>query len=255
MGNMFLRGGDEAVYSDTALEHDLVSPRLSRDNDPFTKIVINNIILLWHTVIGRRIKQSSEGIYTYSEKWPLRMLRFLSTVVASMLPVAAVFALQGITPKPERYRLGAFAAFTFVFVVLMGLFTGAKRSEIFAAAAASVLTLIVLPSKHRVRLGSSLILLSNTVLRGIKSINLQDLRLAQLSKLAQLIQVYIQGSLLTLPPAQIRRCSSRFHWYEQRQSSLKNSSRDSILAGDILVNAVARYQCGTANLRVPQGWP
>jgi hypothetical protein len=169
MGNRFLKGGDEAVYNNTALENDLVSAGFSKDNDPFTKVVINNAIVLWHTIIGKRIKQSSEGVITYSEKWLLVFLRFLSTVVASMLPVAAVFALQGITPKPERYRLGAFAAFTFVFVVLMGLFTGAKRSEIFAAAAASVPIPIVLPSKYCVRLGSLLILLSSTVLRDVKS--------------------------------------------------------------------------------------
>jgi len=110
--------------------------RVPPGNDPFTKIVINRLIIYWHRLIGSHFKKPSEGVFAYSEKWPLLVITFVSTVVASMLPVAAVFALQAIPPNPERYRLGAFAAFTFVFVVLMKIFTHARRADIFAAAAA-----------------------------------------------------------------------------------------------------------------------
>lgn len=138
-GNNFLRGFDKKTYQSKQLAKDLVVARPTKDNDPFTKYWIPTITIWWDATIGKYLKEAEEknqGAVEYNWKWPLRIISFAATLVACMLPVGAVFALQALPPKPETTRLGVFAGFTAGFVILMKIFTRAKRSETFAATAA-----------------------------------------------------------------------------------------------------------------------
>ena len=116
------------------MEQDLVSLGTGGPKDPFSKWVINGLLVAWHRIFGREGKKPE--IVAVSEDPALRLVSVLSTVIASLLPVAVVFVLQRLPENPRYLRLGVFAAFTVVFALLMMTFTGAKRSEIFAAAAA-----------------------------------------------------------------------------------------------------------------------
>ena len=137
-GNKFLRGFDRETYESEDLAKDLVAAGHSRDDDPFTNYWIPKITFAWDAIIGKRLKkeETNQGAVEYDWKWPLRIISFSATLIACMLPVGAVFALQAVPAEPETTRLGVFAGFTAGFVVLMKIFTRAKRSEIFAATAA-----------------------------------------------------------------------------------------------------------------------
>lgn len=138
-GNTFLLGYDRETYKSEDLAEDLVAAGHSHDDDPFTRYWIPKITIAWDAMIGNHLKkgeETSEGAVEYDWKWPLRIIGFCATLIACMLPVGAVFALQAVPAEPETTRLGVFAGFTAGFVILMKTFTGAKRSEIFAATAA-----------------------------------------------------------------------------------------------------------------------
>ena len=116
------------------MEDDLVGLGIGGPKDPFSKWVINGLLVAWHRTFGQ--VRSHAKIVSVNEDPALRLVSMASTVVASLLPVAVVFVLHALPTDPQYVRLAAFAAFTVVFALLMMLFTGAKRSEIFAAAAA-----------------------------------------------------------------------------------------------------------------------
>lgn len=145
-GNNFLRGFDQETYKSEDLSEDLIAAGHSPDDDPFTKYWLPKITIAWDAMIGKRLKKEEEtnqGAVEYNWKWPLRVISFSATLIACMLPVGAVFALQAVPAEPETTRLGVFAGFTAGFVILMKTFTRAKRSEIFAATAAFAAVIVV----------------------------------------------------------------------------------------------------------------
>jgi hypothetical protein len=60
----------------------------------------------------------------------------IGTIFASMLPVFAIVVLYYI--QSTGRRLGAIAAFTFIFSAILGVFSKGRRIEIFAATAGYV---------------------------------------------------------------------------------------------------------------------
>ena len=178
-GNRFITSDDSDVYeplskrrarkssSDPSQpawatsEDDLVGLGPGGPSDPFSKMVINGVLVFWHRIFGRHRSgggaegagADNQGIVAVSQDPALQLVSVASTIVASMLPVAAVFALQALPAERAYVRLGAFAAFTLVFALAMSLCTGAKRSDIFGASAAYV----SLRSARTVRFADSLL--------------------------------------------------------------------------------------------------
>ncbi len=89
-------------------------------------------------VLGRfvgsgRVVDRRTGDKSYSSDGVNRASNIVAAVIASALPVLAIYALNEI--GSTQVRIGVTAAFTVVFAVLMGIFSSAKRSEIIAATA------------------------------------------------------------------------------------------------------------------------
>jgi hypothetical protein len=73
----------------------------------------------------------------YSDSVLTRTGEIVGTMCASMLPILAIVILYFIQSMSRR--LGAIAAFTFIFSAVLGVFSNGRRIEIFAATAGYVL--------------------------------------------------------------------------------------------------------------------
>jgi hypothetical protein len=73
----------------------------------------------------------------YSDNALKKTAEVVGTMCASMLPVLAIVILYLIQSMGRR--LGAIAAFTFIFSAVLGIFSNGRRVEIFAATAGYVL--------------------------------------------------------------------------------------------------------------------
>jgi len=129
MGEQFLTGLDRNAWQDKG---DLVCLKLTGNEDPLAKWVTHKLMVWVHFCIGRWIY--TDKIVQYSEDWALRLLSLISTVLASVLPVAATVVLYFF--QSTYQRLGIIAGFTAVFSFLLSVITNASRSDIFAATAA-----------------------------------------------------------------------------------------------------------------------
>lgn len=70
----------------------------------------------------------------YRDEGVFRVLKILSTLVASLLPVAGIAVLYAIQNMPAR--LGTIAIFTALFSFSLSIITSASTKDIFSATAA-----------------------------------------------------------------------------------------------------------------------
>lgn len=115
---------------------DLVALQGRRDVDPFSRWVANTGIQHWFACgldCGRK-PSPKHGIVGYSEESMLRFTSWVTTVVASALPVLSIIVLNEV--HSTQNRLAVIAVFNILCSVCLLLFSDAKRSEIFAVAAA-----------------------------------------------------------------------------------------------------------------------
>lgn len=106
--------------------------------DPFTKWLLNNAVKAYDRLLGRHIGSGEvvdhqTGDKSYSSEGVNRASNIITAVLASALPVLAIYVLNGI--NSTNVRIGVTAAFTVGFAVMMGVFSSAKRSEMIAATA------------------------------------------------------------------------------------------------------------------------
>jgi hypothetical protein len=71
-----------------------------------------------------------------TQKAILRITSVIALGLSSILPLCSILVLNTVRKVPVR--LGIIAVFTIIFSLSLGLVTGARRVEIFAAAAAYV---------------------------------------------------------------------------------------------------------------------
>ncbi|KAF1951111.1 hypothetical protein CC80DRAFT_481821 [Byssothecium circinans] len=121
-------------------EHDLITVARPRgERDLFTKYVICPLVGLFHRIWGRRnlnkryVIDEESGYVEYSEEKIDRAGTIISTIVASLLPAAAMSALFFINSLQERIH--AMLGITAVFAILLAVMSNAKRIEIFTATA------------------------------------------------------------------------------------------------------------------------
>jgi hypothetical protein len=138
MGNFPIISNDRKAW-DKGSEDDLITAMEQQGSDVFSTWVSNTLIPTFHTMIGKRFKETvtwdpNSGISWYSDKRIHTVLDALGTVVSCLFPVASIVALYLINSMAAR--LGFIAAFTAVFSLCLAVMTNARRVEIFAATTA-----------------------------------------------------------------------------------------------------------------------
>lgn len=139
-----LRGVDQHVWGALHDHHgrpvreagDLVTLHKRREVDPFSRWVTGSGLQRWFACgldCGRKPSPKSETV-SYSEKALLRLTSWVTTIVASVLPVMSILVLARV--QSMQMRLAMVAMFNVLVSICLLVFSDAKRSEIFATAAA-----------------------------------------------------------------------------------------------------------------------
>ena len=134
----FLLGVDKTIWSDPALQHDLVCVNEVHRPDPLALWAMKNFLGTFHKFVGRRYKSAvgSDGspLFHYHKKHLEMPAEILSTALSALLPVAAIVVLYLVQNMAKR--LAIIAVFTVMFSIGLVLMAAATRSENFAATAA-----------------------------------------------------------------------------------------------------------------------
>jgi hypothetical protein len=137
----YLLGLDSSVYKNENLANDLRSATPIQDFDVLTKSLIKLFLRPYNNAIGHRKAARANNsvnvdadLYHYDDEHLMLPVTALSTVLASLLPVAVIAVLYVVHPMPAR--LGLIAAFTAIFSIGVAVLTEARRADVFAATAA-----------------------------------------------------------------------------------------------------------------------
>jgi hypothetical protein len=95
--------------------------------------LIKLLLPLFHRFIGRQ-RKGDGPVHHYEDAHLERPASVISTVLASLLPVAAIVVLYYVTNMAAR--LGIIAAFTAIFSFVLALISTGRRVEVFTATAA-----------------------------------------------------------------------------------------------------------------------
>ncbi|KAF1968941.1 hypothetical protein BU23DRAFT_655120 [Bimuria novae-zelandiae CBS 107.79] len=139
MGPLALIGEDRGIWGSVKkpkdFRYDLVTLKARRQEDAFSRFVSENAVHLFKCGL-KRLKPSltKHGITAYEDTTVKRITRWVSNVVASLIPILSIVVLNGITSR--QGRLGAIVGFNFLISACLSAFTNAKRVEVFAVAAA-----------------------------------------------------------------------------------------------------------------------
>jgi Zn-dependent protease len=140
----YLLGGDNDIWEDPLLHHDLIAVDLSKDEDSMTVWIAANLVAPFHQLVGRhfiRPLDDSAGLYDYSDRTITKLSSLVATVLSSVLPIGGVIVLYFV--ENTLARIGIIAGMTGLFSLCLALLTSARKSEIFAATAAFSAVLVV----------------------------------------------------------------------------------------------------------------
>jgi hypothetical protein len=135
MGNFPLRGPDQNTWT-SENSHDLLAIQRRSSRDPFSHWITCSFIPYLHKKFLRRFKKPlpedpESEICLYEDGKVAIVMNVLSTVVASMLPIASIIILYFVVNTLDRLAIAV--AFTGLFALCLVLTTRARRVEIFAA--------------------------------------------------------------------------------------------------------------------------
>jgi hypothetical protein len=140
MGNLALIGFDRYVWNSSAglnnVSPDLIVLRPREHEDCFSEWVTESFLTWFHYSLWHRVKQPYDpesGLVSYERGHLLRCTSFITTVIASLLPIASVVVLYYV--QSMKARLGIIAIFTLITSLCLRGFTTAKRTDIFIATA------------------------------------------------------------------------------------------------------------------------
>lgn len=109
--------------------------------DPFSKWVDSQLLRWYHNKIGYRLcdpislaESVTIPIAHYGDSKQAAAVNAISTILSSLLPVIAIFALYFI--QHPLARMGAILAFSLLFSIGITVITNARRVDCFAATAA-----------------------------------------------------------------------------------------------------------------------
>ncbi|KAH6622734.1 hypothetical protein F5144DRAFT_496076 [Chaetomium tenue] len=134
-----LAGLSESRLSESK-RHDLVAVRRPADKDLLSRFLQDHWVFKEHSKTTR-VTNETEHIKESHVAW---VAAVISTVLAAILLLGAIVTLRLV--KEENTQLGLIATFTVLFAVSVGIFTNARRAEIFAATAAYAAVLVVFVS-------------------------------------------------------------------------------------------------------------
>ncbi|KAJ9665654.1 hypothetical protein H2201_004138 [Coniosporium apollinis] len=140
MGPLALIGDDATVWGSTTNPKchppDLTALRARHDEDIFSKWVTEKAIMQFFRCKGHRFKKPSPvyGMVCYKDSTLLRLTYMITSLLASLLPIASITVLYYV--ESMRARLAVIAAFNLVICSCLTAFTTAKRTDVFAVAAA-----------------------------------------------------------------------------------------------------------------------
>ena len=142
MGPLAFIGDDAAIWGST--EHpksycpDLVTLRSRRREDSFSNWVTEKVVLKLFSYGCARLKKASRvyGVVGYKDSKVLRVTFWITTVLASLLPIASIAVLYCV--QSILARLTVIAIFNLLVSLCLTAFTTAKRTDIFSVTAAYV---------------------------------------------------------------------------------------------------------------------
>lgn len=130
-----LKGEDRLVWGSKIQDDkaepakDLVALNPRPESDPFSALVMEKCTP-W---LYPRLRKLNDTVFVNDRK-QLRYTAMLTTVIASLLPIASIAILY--SNKSIKARLALIALFTFIFASSLVCFSTAKRTEVFSATAA-----------------------------------------------------------------------------------------------------------------------
>jgi hypothetical protein len=135
MGNFPLRGPDQNAWAPEN-NYDLLAIQRRSSRDPFSHWISTAFIPYLHRKFLNRFKKPlpedpESEICLYEDGKVAMVMNILSTVVASMLPIASIVILYFVHNTLDRLVIAV--AFTGLFALCLALTTRARRVEIFAA--------------------------------------------------------------------------------------------------------------------------
>lgn len=148
MGLWALTGHDSEVWGSAIARDeasiDLVSLQAREKTDVFSKWVAENAVKLLECGWGRFKKPDKRtGTVGYYDSSVLKITFALTSILASLLPIASITVLVALSPRPMdralRTQIGSVAAFNVFISLCLTIFTDAKRTDVFAVTAAYVL--------------------------------------------------------------------------------------------------------------------
>lgn len=89
----YLLGQDSGVWDNEETRYDLVALNPVVDIDHVSLWLIKMLLGLFHRFFGRMYKKSSDSIFVYEDKHLRIPVSVLSTVLASLLPIASIVVL------------------------------------------------------------------------------------------------------------------------------------------------------------------
>lgn len=156
MGPLALIGKDNDIWGSMqdpeSFRHDLVTLKARRQDDAFSKLVSENVVHLFRCGLARfKAFSKTHGTTGYNDSSVKRITRWVSNVIASLVPILSIVILHSVSST--KARLGIIAGFNFLISACLSAFTNAKRSEVFAVAAAYVFTFQVIGSRLTKQIG------------------------------------------------------------------------------------------------------
>jgi hypothetical protein len=137
MGNLALFGKDRDTWgaSDEPINphSDLLTIASSGKRDPFSAWCSQRFIRWFYQIFWHRLKPDDPeaGIVSYENQMLQKYTSYITTIVASLLPILAIVVLYCVASM--NARLGVIGLFTVIFTVCLCFFTHATRGEIFIA--------------------------------------------------------------------------------------------------------------------------
>ncbi|KAJ4361046.1 uncharacterized protein N0V89_001615 [Didymosphaeria variabile] len=140
--DLCLLGPDATIWGSLSEPHahspDLASLRPRKKEDPFSNWVVDNAITkLVRCGCACFLKSSRadmRGIIGYEDEKVMQITYWMTSVIASLLPIGSIVILYKV--QSMAARLGIIAAFNVLVSLCLSVFTNAKRAEVFAVTAA-----------------------------------------------------------------------------------------------------------------------
>jgi hypothetical protein len=146
MGPLALSGEDATIWGSVldrkSHKPDLVALRPRAKKDAFSEWAAENTIFnLFKCGCARFMKPSRvHGTVGYEDTTIYRITYWITSILASLIPIASIVVLYCVNSMPAR--LGVIAVFNVLVSVCLMAFANAKRAEVFAVTAAYVLSAV-----------------------------------------------------------------------------------------------------------------